>query len=428
MAAFVQRLADHRFAEFFREELGWDRAHGVIGLDVDGRRLEFVAVAEKRGFQVLHCPTHRRVLINRALLRRAQAQVARRVHEHILIYSCDRPAKQVWQWAYRKSDGRRLSHREHPFFSANPPVKFLERLGRLRFSLEEESDVSIVDALQRVHGALDVAAEMELFAKKPKLAARSDELAVAMARGEPGAFQEFIVFHLRLAHHNSKWLQSAYSIDQDEAEQIAVIGLIEAARRFDPERGYQFSTYASYWIRQTCQRLGPMTALPIRLPCHVMQRFFPMRRRLERLNLEFGPGRSADELLQRCLQDKKFFWRWLCFERALRVHSLSDRRCPEYREARRLEADSADLLSLQLRTELAERVREAIDRLRPREARFVRLRHGFDGHPRTLEEIGQAERLTRERVRQILVHAEAQLATLLRAERDEVGRPAQAKP
>lgn len=131
MSRVPHNLADHQFAELFREELGWDRAAGTISVDVDGRRLQFDAIAQKRGFQVLRCTAHRQVLFNRGLLRRAQRQLVRVAHEHIAIYCCESPAKQVWQWVVRTDDGRRLRHREHPFFSSLPPRPFLDRLARV---------------------------------------------------------------------------------------------------------------------------------------------------------------------------------------------------------------------------------------------------------------------------------------------------------
>jgi hypothetical protein len=180
MDGLSKLLADHRFTELFCDELGWDRSSGTMTVNVDDHRLNFVAIAQKRGFQVLHCTGNRRLLLNHGLLRRAQAQIARTIHEHILIYSCSNPPKQVWQWAARTPDGRRLRHREHPFFSSSPPDSLQKRLTGLGFSLDEESDVTFVDALHRVRAALDVSPELNLFAKRPWYAERSDELAVAM--------------------------------------------------------------------------------------------------------------------------------------------------------------------------------------------------------------------------------------------------------
>jgi RNA polymerase primary sigma factor len=410
MNRIMPLLNDHRFGELFLDELGWDRSSGTTRVEVDGRSLSFEAVAQKRGFQVLRCIANRRILFNRGLIRKVQRQVAKTVHEHILIYACDSPPKQVWQWAVHMPDGRKLRHREHPFFSGSPPEGLLSRLGRLRFALEEEDDVTFVDALQRVRSVLDVSTELNLFAKRPKYAEQSDELAIAMARGDAGAFHAFILLHRPLARHVAKRLQRAYWIDAEDAEQIGILGLIAAAHRYDPERGTQFSTYAMHWVRQACQRYGPDAALPIRLPAYVVQSFFPLRRHMLRLASEFGPARANDELARLCSKDRRFYRQWLAFERALSVRSLDDRSEDEYFEARELvdtlaEEPAEALIS----EEWIERLRAALSNLDERDRRLLRGRYGFDGPPQTLEEIGQAEGLTRERIRQIQAVAERKL-------------------
>jgi RNA polymerase primary sigma factor len=417
MHGMSQLLADHRFAELFREELGWDRSSGIVAVNVDGRNLEFEAVAQKRGFQVLHCTADRRVLFNRGLLRRTQRLVLKTIHEHVLIYSCNCPPKQVWQWAVRMPDGRTLRHREHPFFSGSPPA-FLESLLKgLCFSLDEEADVTFVEALHRVREALDVSPALNLFAKRPWYAERSDELAVAMARGDKDAFDAFIVLHRPLARHISKRLQRGFDMDADDAEQIAIIGLIEAARRFNPERGTQFSTYATNWVRQACQRYGPETALFIRLPAHMVESFLPLHRQIKKLAAEIGRGRANDELARLSAEDPRFSRQWLAVERALNVRSLSDRGEPEYHEARAIPETVDDQpIQQEIDKERGERISAAMAFLNERERRFLRLRYGMDGDPFTLEEIGQQEGITRERVRQIQLVAERKLRRVVERE------------
>jgi RNA polymerase sigma factor (sigma-70 family) len=417
MGALPQLLAEHRFVELFRDELGWDGSSSSVMVDVENRHFEFQAVAQKRGFQVFQCGADRRVLFNRGLLRRIQRLVSRTFHEHILIYSCSNPPKQVWQWAVRLADGRRLRHREHPFLSGSPPACLESRLKGLCFSLDEEADVTFVDALHRVREALDVSPALNLFAKRPWYAERSDELAVAMARGDKDAFDAFILLHRPLARHLSKRLQRGYGLDAEDAEQIAIIGLIEAARRFNPERGTQFSTYATYWIRQACQKYGPTAALFIRLPAHVVESFLPLHRQLEKLATGNGRGCANDELARLSAEDPRFFRQWLAVERALNVRSLTDRGEAEYHESRAI-PEMIDDQSIQQETEKerGERIRAAMAFLNERERRFLRLRYGMEGDPLTLEEIGQQEGITRERVRQIQLVAERKLRRVVERE------------
>ncbi len=139
----------------------------------------------------------------------------------------------------------------------------------LTVSLQEEEQTTLPDVLDRVRVALLPDSELNLFAKHPSYAAESDRLAMAMKRGEPGArFRRSSSSTCRW-RHSSRMLIRWFEMDPDDAEQTAMIGLLEAARRFDPDRGYQFSTYAGYWIRNACQRrYGLEWGLPFHVPTH----------------------------------------------------------------------------------------------------------------------------------------------------------------
>jgi len=103
--------------------------------------------------------------------------------------------------------------------SCNPPQPLLKRLSNLRFSLEEEESATLVDAMARTRRALDVIPEREMFARFPSYAKQSDELAVAMRAGEPGAFDRFCEFHLRLAKKSSRMLYHWFGMNEDDAFQ-----------------------------------------------------------------------------------------------------------------------------------------------------------------------------------------------------------------
>jgi RNA polymerase sigma factor (sigma-70 family) len=268
-------LAEHAFEHLFIECLGWDRARSRVSIELQGVKFEIAAVAQKRGFTVFLCPTDRTVLANRALLRKIQQLLRKAHHEHILIHHCPTPRKQVWQWATMIGEQRQILHREHPFFSDDPPPRLLERVRGLEVSFQQEDETMLVDVLHRVRTALLPDSEFNLFARYPKYAEQSDRLAMAMRRGESGAFSAFVELHMPLAKHASRMLVRWFGMDVDDAEQTAMIGLIEATRRFDPERGFQFSTYAGYWLRQACQRYGLLWGLPIRMPPHL---FWPCYR------------------------------------------------------------------------------------------------------------------------------------------------------
>lgn len=154
------KLGAHDFRALFIELLGWDHVHGGAAVTVDGTSYRFEWVAEKRGFVAIICQTDRYTLFNRQRLRVLQRELVKIAHEHIVIYICDEIRKQVWQWAAHRPDGRRLRHREHPFFSSTPPEPLVQRLQGLRFTIEEEERLTIIECLARVRSALDTDSEL----------------------------------------------------------------------------------------------------------------------------------------------------------------------------------------------------------------------------------------------------------------------------
>jgi len=415
MSDLARHLAEHQFRDLFIEVVGWDHASGSVELWVDDRSFSLSVIAHKRGLQVLHGQTDHFTLINRGRLRRLQRKLARMVHEHVVIYSCESPRKQVWQWAIRLQDGRRLRHREHPFFSESPPPRLLERLDRLRFTLEEEDGVTLIDALRRVRAVLDARAELHLFVNKPWYAERSYQLAQAMKKGSDAELHEFLLFHRPLVTWAVRPLTYLYSGDLEDAEQVGMLGLIHAARNYEPRRGYQFSTYATHCIRGFCKREAPLYFLSIRVPMHVIWPCLELRKEIARVAAAGGSQAVKQYLDDLAVRDPGLADEWSQFRVVAEMRSLSQRGETEYYEARAIPAEDDTTVEQIARRERATIIREAVDRLKPRDAAFVRLKYGLDGPERTLEEIGQQYGITRERVRQRLVKAQERLEWQLRS-------------
>jgi RNA polymerase sigma factor (sigma-70 family) len=411
MVGIETALAAHAFEHLFIECLGRDRLRATTAIANNGTTLNLTSVAQKRGFTVFHCPAHRTVLANRRLLRDVQRQLRRSHHEHILIYSCDTPRKQVWQWATALADGRGILHREHPFFSSDPPKRLVERLEGLTVSLQEEEQTTLPDVLNRVRVALLPDSELNLFARNPSYAAESDRLAMAMKRGEPGSQQAFVQFHMPLARHSSKMLVRWFNMDPDDAEQTAMIGLMEAARRFDPERGYQFSTYAGYWIRNACQRYGLEWGLPLHVPTH----YFWTCYKLEFIETELlaahgqyeARRRFAEELEDAGISPEQ--WRHYQLARHFCRFSELDRR-----QAAKLDRPDRSPMDAIEEDAARQTVERALASLHPRHALVLKLRYGIGQPECTLQEIAERLDLTRERVRQIQMAAEKKLIRFLR--------------
>lgn len=407
MGGIEAALAEHAFEHLFIECLGWDRVQAKVSIPLPESEFELTAIAQKRGFTVFLSATHRTVLANRGLLREVQRKLRRTYHEHILIHCCETPRKQVWQWATRTGDGHRVLHREHPFFSNEPPPRLLDRLDGLAVSLEDEEQTSLVDVLDRVRTALIPDSELNLFAKKPGYAAQSDRLAMAMKRGEAGAFGLFVEFHMPLARKSSRMMSRWFEIDPEDAEQTAMIGLIEAARRFDPDRGFQFSTYAGYWIRQCCQRYGLDWGLPIRVPPHVFwpcyRLIFTRARLISTYGRSEGEIRFLEELAAAGITPER--WQNFCVARNVDCLSELDRQTQATLDV----AEDPDVELDPAVNDLREQIRGSFSCLTPRQARIIRLRYGIEDQEHTLQEVAELLGITRERVRQIQVKAEERL-------------------
>lgn len=400
MTGIADLLGSHSFRELF-QQLGWDPTTNETCVSVDGQPLHFKAVGQKRGLTVLHCRTDRVNLADRMFLRHAQRRVLKLFHEHILVYTSDEPRKQVWQWAVRLPDGHALRHREHPFFSADPPAPFVARLEQLRFTLEEEESTTLLDALARVRAALDVSAEYALFVKRPRLARLSDELARLIQAGDEAAYHRLILQHLSLARSISRRLQRWFGMDRDDAEQTAVLGLLTAAQKFKPEEWSDFSKSATWWICNLCRRLGLVFALPIRIPEYVFWPCFRLQQQLDLLANRQLPDQERGDILTQLERDQIVSKNWRDFLHATTFEPLS--------RTGTLAASATVPEEDIVQSELNTSIREAIAGLRRRDAAVIRMRYGIDCLPMTLEAIGRRFRLTREAIRQMQLRAERRL-------------------
>jgi RNA polymerase sigma factor (sigma-70 family) len=413
MDSITSALSTHSFEHLFIEVLGWDRTHSALTITFGEQDFELKSLAQKRDFIVLACSAHRVTLANRRLLQEVQRHVSRTYHEHIVIYYSETPRKQVWQWMVRVPGGKRIRHREHPFFSDDPPPRLLERLNRLAISWDEEETTTLTDVLSRVREVLLPGSEFDLFAKWPSYAAKSDALAMAVKRGEPGAFEQFVEFHMPLARKASRMLIRWFGMTPEDAEQTAMIGLLEAARRFNPERGFQFSTYASFWIRQACQRHGLEWGFPLRMPDYAFWPCYRMQYVEAELIATWGQHEAKDRLRRELMSAGVEWEQWERFRKARNLACFSD---VEGNELRYLTDTSAPDIAFDLASNsvLRDDVAKALASLRPRHSQILSLRYGIGQREHTLQEVADLLGITRERVRQIQVKAEERLQSALR--------------
>jgi len=181
------------------------------------------------------------------------------------------------------------------------------------------------------------------------------------------------------------------------------LGLMKGADKFDWRRGYKFSTYATWWIRQAITRAIADQARTIRVPVHMIEVINKLAKCTRQLVQELGREPTSEELAKRLdmtvekvRQTRKIAQTPISFETP--IGEEEDSHLGDFIEDKAVVSPSEAAMNLSLNEKMASMLKT----LSPREERIIRMRFGFeDGNQRTLEEVGQVFAVTRERIRQI---------------------------
>lgn len=301
---------------------------------------------------------------------------------------------------------RRAQTKKKPYTEDSIRV-YLQEIGRIRLLRAEEE----IELARKIADLLELERVREKLQDKIKREPTDREWAETLKIPYPEfkrrlyhgqkAKDKMVQSNLRLVVSIAKKYMNRGLSFQDLIQEGS-LGLIRAAEKFDHEKGYKFSTYATWWIRQAITRAIADQSRTIRLPVHLYETISRIKKTTKILSQERGRKPTEEEIaeyMEMTVEKLRFIAKSAQLPISLEtpIGKEEDSRLGDFIEADGETPDDQVSKSL-----LREDLESVLDTLSPRERDVLRLRYGLDdGRMKTLEEIGQIFNVTRERIRQI---------------------------